>query len=111
MNFATLYREVFVSLIDAMHRKFDKNAQLANQLKTWEISIHIIEKFLTVAKTVDLPRVFFFYLKVTNEQFKADNRMQNTKIYFSISEHTFLHQTVSATWNGHNGNKLEEKSR
>lgn len=64
MNFPALYREVFASLIDAMHRKFDKNAQLSNQLKTWEISVQIIEKLLLVAKSADLSRVFFYYLKV-----------------------------------------------
>lgn len=64
VNFSTLYREVFAALIDAMHRKFDKNAQLSNQLKTWDHSIRIIDKLLSIAKIADVSRVFFFYLKV-----------------------------------------------
>lgn len=64
MNFPTFYREVFAALLDAMHRKFDKNAQSSNQLKIWENSVRIIDKFLDIAKEVDLSRVFYYYLKV-----------------------------------------------
>lgn len=64
VNISTLYREVFAALIDAMHRKFDKNAHAPNQLKTWDHSVKIIDKLLSVAKMADLSRVFFFYLKV-----------------------------------------------
>lgn len=66
MNFPALYREVFTALIDSMHRKFDKNAQSTNQMKTWENSIKIIDHTLKVAKSADLSRVYFFYLKVNN---------------------------------------------
>lgn len=64
MNFSILYREAFAALIDAMHRKFDKNAQLSNHLKTWETSINIVATFLNIAKVADHSRVYFFYLKV-----------------------------------------------
>lgn len=74
VNFPALYREVFATLIEAMHRKFDKNAQSTNQLKTWENSVRIIDKLLLVAKLADLSRVYFFYLKVffleTNQEIK-----------------------------------------
>lgn len=55
---------MFTALIDAMHRKFDKNAQSTNQLKTWENSVRIIDQLLEVAKLADHSRVYFFYLKV-----------------------------------------------
>lgn len=64
VNISTLYREVFAALIDAMHRKFDKNAHAPNQLKTWDHSVKIVDKLLSIAKMADIPRVFFFYLKV-----------------------------------------------
>lgn len=63
-NFSTLYREAFTALIDAMHRKFDKNAHLSNQLKTWESSVKIVDTFLNIAKEANQSRVYFFYLKV-----------------------------------------------
>lgn len=100
MNFSTLYREMFTSLIDAMHRKFDKNAQLSNQLKTWDHSVKIVDKFLTIAKIADLSRVFFFYLKV-NPYFDHSFSKANKLNYSIVSEHTFLHQVVFATWNAH----------
>lgn len=64
INFATLYRELFAALIDAMHRKFDKNAQSSNQMKTWDNSVKLVDQLLSIAKSADLSRVFFFYLKV-----------------------------------------------
>lgn len=63
-NFPTLYRETSTALIDAMHRKFDKNAQHSNQLKTWESSVQIVDKLLAIARIADHSRVYFFYLKV-----------------------------------------------
>lgn len=99
VNFPTLYREVFAALIDAMHRKFDKNAQLSNQLKTWDNSIRIINKLLAIAKVADLSRVFFFYLKVTHLSLPCS--YQNTNEKLIISEHTCIHQAILAIWNGH----------
>lgn len=64
VHFATLYREVYAALMDAMHRKFDKNAQMSNQLKTWDTSVKIISKLHSIAKLADHPRVFYLYLKV-----------------------------------------------
>lgn len=63
-NFPTLYREAFAALTDAMHRKFDKNAQSSNQLKTWDSSVKIVDTFLEIAKIANHPRIYFFYLKV-----------------------------------------------
>lgn len=56
---------MFTALIDAMHKKFDKNAQLSNQLKIWDHSVKIVDKFLSIAKTVNISRVYYFYLKVS----------------------------------------------
>lgn len=61
---------MFAALIDAMHRKFDKNAQLSNQLKTWDHSIRVVDKLLAIAKIADVSRVFFFYLKVNHNSFQ-----------------------------------------
>lgn len=56
--------------MDALHRKFDKNAPMSNQLKIWDMSVKIIDKLLIIAKLANLPRVFYFYLKNTHSYIK-----------------------------------------
>lgn len=96
---------MFTALIDSMHRKFDKNVHSLNQMKIWENSIRIIDKLLTIAKLVDLSRVFFYYLKV-NCFHRYPNPKKKTSIMLMINEflsteHTSVHQIISTTWNDH----------
>lgn len=116
VNFPTFYREIFTALIDAMHRKFDKNAQSSNQLKTWDSSVRIIEKLLLIAKLLNISRVYYFYLKVEysyfpNKHFSFNQFMendsellfpQNTLLYIKLflqhgmmSIETSLHRKVN----------------
>lgn len=63
-NFPQLYRAIFVTLIDALNRKLDKTSQNLGQLKVWENSCGIINQLLSLAKLIDLSRVFTIFLKV-----------------------------------------------
>lgn len=94
-----------------MHRKFDKNAQLSNQLKTWDNSIKIIDKLLAIARSADISRVFFFYLKVfffVNWVWFCEVIDFNSLFFL---EHTPLHQTIFAIWNDDHWIELATKSR
>lgn len=80
-----------------MHRKFDKNAQLSNHLKTWESSVKIVDTFLNIAKDADHSRVYFFYLKVhSSAELKLTllelfhhNILIETKLYFQ-NTHSYI---------------------
>lgn len=82
-----------------MHRKLDKNAQSLNQLKIWENSCSLISRLLQVARSIDQPRVFLFYLKVKNQI--IIKKLLETVFIFNkfVSEFAFVLEAAPTTRN------------